>query len=29
MGLALIIIPDPSASSRRHGLNAQKVCHLR
>jgi len=28
MGLALIIIPDPSASSRKHGLNAQQVCHL-
>jgi hypothetical protein len=28
MGLALIIIPDPSASSWKHGLNAQPVCHL-
>jgi hypothetical protein len=28
MGLALIIIPDPSASSRKHGLNAQQVRYL-
>jgi hypothetical protein len=28
MGLALVVIPDPSASSRKHGLNAQQVCHL-
>jgi hypothetical protein len=28
MGLALIIIPDPSASSRKNGLNARQMCHL-
>jgi hypothetical protein len=28
MGLALIVIPDPSTPSREHGLDAPQVCHL-
>src|SRR5438094_276523 len=28
MSLALIVVPDPSASSREHRLDAQEVCHL-
>jgi Asp-tRNA(Asn)/Glu-tRNA(Gln) amidotransferase A subunit family amidase len=28
MSLALIVIPDPSAPSREHGLDAQQVFHL-
>jgi hypothetical protein len=28
MSLALIFIPDPSAPSRKHRLDAQQVCHL-
>jgi hypothetical protein len=28
MSLALILIPDPSTSSREDGLDAQQVCHL-
>ena len=28
MSVALIVIPDPSAPSREHGLDAQYVCHL-
>src|SRR6266403_3832938 len=28
VGFALILIPDPSTSSREYGLDAQQVCHL-
>jgi hypothetical protein len=29
MSFALIVIPDPSAASREHGLDAQQPCHSR
>ncbi|MGC1891636.1 MAG: hypothetical protein WA709_37095 [Stellaceae bacterium] len=29
MGLALIVIPDPSAPPREHRLDAQQACHCR
>ena len=28
MSFTLIVIPDPSTSSREDGLDAQQVCHL-